>query len=131
MKHFIKVAKYVCNISETALNSISMILTYEILLKDCWNITGKIYAIFLKYYQKDIQAISSTYVDIINLNIILETSNAFYIKIMRFMDFLRVQMHTDNIRLLLALIKWTAKFTKCWHSKNGSGWKPVKRIIFI
>jgi len=26
-----------------------------------------------------------------------------------------------RIRLLLALMKWTARFTKRWHSKNGSG----------
>ncbi|KYQ51285.1 hypothetical protein ALC60_09576 [Trachymyrmex zeteki] len=26
-----------------------------------------------------------------------------------------------SIRLLLALIKWTVRFTKRWHSKNESG----------
>ncbi|KYQ54039.1 hypothetical protein ALC60_07051, partial [Trachymyrmex zeteki] len=26
-----------------------------------------------------------------------------------------------SIRLLLALMKWTARFTKRWHSKNGHG----------
>jgi len=26
-----------------------------------------------------------------------------------------------SIRLLLALMKWTARFTKLWHSKNESG----------
>ena len=36
------------------------------------------------------------------------------------------------IKLLLALMKWTAKFTKCWHSKNRWTWKKsAKRIIFI
>ncbi|KYQ46845.1 hypothetical protein ALC60_14136 [Trachymyrmex zeteki] len=27
----------------------------------------------------------------------------------------------DSIRLLLALMKWTARFMKRWHSKNGYG----------
>ncbi|KYN29293.1 hypothetical protein ALC57_01271 [Trachymyrmex cornetzi] len=40
--------------------------------------------------------------------------------ILHFAGFLRVQLSdTDSIRLLLALMKWTARFTKRWHSKNG------------
>ena len=71
-------------------------------------------------FHSQITNVTCTHIDQIFLG-------AFYIKI----AFRRFSPCPDSSLECFANLKWNAKFTKRWHSKNRSGYGENPRIIFI